>query len=252
MEGFGPCSGSITKEHFVSRNILAYGAKERNEIRFGGMHWQPPMTLQSIGVDNLGSKMLCEGHNSGMSHLDTCAGHAFRAFDDVDKRPTAVPKFASVEGEKFELWFLKVVCGLHAAQKKPVADAWRQVLAGGPWPQGWGLYFQDDIRQTIAANALEIRTLVDPSGQTLAARFYFAGVHLNLLLGVPDLVHRWGVWHPPRLVFKHEGKSKCFDFTWIQSSGRKVRYIRVGSTKEGPPEFDDWIQGGRPEKKRPT
>jgi hypothetical protein len=57
------CEGALTKEHTVSKGVLADELIEFTSPKTGN---QP----KRVGINSLSSKILCERHNPGLSPLD--------------------------------------------------------------------------------------------------------------------------------------------------------------------------------------
>jgi hypothetical protein len=71
------CSEEISREHYVSANILEQlGSDEGIEVF--GLPWFNPGKGKRLSVDNLTSKILCKRHNENLSPLDHEAGIFFR------------------------------------------------------------------------------------------------------------------------------------------------------------------------------
>jgi hypothetical protein len=82
LASLGNCGPKMTKEHFISRNILERITTstlkfENAEHFFGGK------ATVEIGVDAFSSKVLCDNHNSALSDLDTAAGCAFSTIETL-------------------------------------------------------------------------------------------------------------------------------------------------------------------------
>src|SRR5258708_7122503 len=116
LSSFGNCGTKMTREHFISRNILEKitlsTLKFENAAHFSGGR----ETLE-IGVDGFSSKILCDHHNSALSTLDTAAGLAFSRIEaltgDVLRSTTskeAIKSLYIVSGIDLERWLLKVYC----------------------------------------------------------------------------------------------------------------------------------------------
>ena len=72
----GDCSGGISKEHYVSRSVLAIAG---NTVQVSGFPWQEPDEPLEIGIGALTSRILCSHHNSELSPLDETASKFLRA-----------------------------------------------------------------------------------------------------------------------------------------------------------------------------
>jgi hypothetical protein len=121
LAGYGNCSDKITKEHFISRNILERLAPLRFENAghfFGGKQ------VVEVGVDSFSAKVLCDAHNGALSPLDAAAGQTFQTIQalgadllgvaDPNRRLAA---FYVGSGIDMERWLIKVFLGLVAAGK---------------------------------------------------------------------------------------------------------------------------------------
>lgn len=116
------CSAKMSREHFVSRNILERLTNDKLTFTnaahfFGGKN---PVV---IGVNGFASKVLCDNHNSVLSPLDVAAGVAFQRIQNLTKDLVAADKghnvqsFQIVSGIDMERWMIKVFCGLVAGKK---------------------------------------------------------------------------------------------------------------------------------------
>jgi hypothetical protein len=119
----GDCGAKITKEHFVSRNIL-----ERittSTLKFeNAPHFFGGKQNVEIGIDAFSAKVLCDAHNSALSVLDDEAGSAFANIEDFAADLTRYAAAGQVShafylssGVDIERWMVKVYCGLVAAAK---------------------------------------------------------------------------------------------------------------------------------------
>jgi hypothetical protein len=243
LKGHGPCRGKISGEHFISESLLRQLAKD-GRVRIGGLPWQPDKTFQRIGLGSLKAKILCEGHNNGLSRLDSAASNLFRVIDGADKRPDDTPAETVISGPDVELWFLKALAG-HEAAKDPraIPDEWKRLLAGGAWPDLWGMYVADNANPRVLAPELLMETRVHPdSGQVLAASFSVAGVLFWLLLGRPDHPAAFGKRRPRGLIFTNLESETRIEFRWPFETEVAVYYRKVARTGETPPhwaEFSD-------------
>jgi hypothetical protein len=123
LSSLGNCGTKMTKEHFISRNIL-----ERittSTLKFeNAAHFFGGKATVEIGVDTFSSKVLCDNHNSALSALDTAAGLAFSTIESLAADlvrhaagPAPLISFHIASGLDMERWLLKVYCGLIAAGK---------------------------------------------------------------------------------------------------------------------------------------
>lgn len=121
LSPLGGCSQKITREHFVSRNILERLAKKT--LKFEGVgHFFGGKDVVEIGIDAFSAKVLCDNHNPALSGLDDAAGRAFTTIETLceDFKNANLRKKSSfylASGLDIERWLLKVYCGLVAAGK---------------------------------------------------------------------------------------------------------------------------------------
>lgn len=123
LSALGNCSSKITKEHFISRNILERITTDRLTIENAG-HFFGGKERVDIGVNDFASKVLCDTHNNALSALDSAVGTTFSTIEDTAKdlakfanSPTALKSFRLSSGMDIERWMIKVYCGLVAAGK---------------------------------------------------------------------------------------------------------------------------------------
>lgn len=123
LSSYGDCSSKITREHFISRNILERITTDKLTIENAG-HIFGGKNRVKIGIDAFAAKVLCDVHNPALSSLDTAAGVAFSTIEALTKDiakiadPTAaIRSFHISSGIDIERWLIKVYCGLVAAEK---------------------------------------------------------------------------------------------------------------------------------------
>jgi hypothetical protein len=184
LSPLGGCGLKITKEHFVSRNILERIATKTLRFENAG-HFFGGKNLVEIGIDDFSAKVLCDKHNSSLSDLDTSAGLAFSTIEALseDLVGTATPGgpddvFHLSSGLDIERWMVKVYCGMVAAKKirglsgKVVqrTDLDRLLLEAlvgiASLPAPLGLYVHTFVGQTLTSKSLSFGTvqLTDGSG----------------------------------------------------------------------------------------
>lgn len=120
----GSCSTKMTKEHFISRNILEKVATSTLRFENAGHFFGGQQTVE-IGIDSFSAKVLCDKHNSALSDLDTAAGAAFSTIEALAKdfvefarlERGRLSRFHICSGVDIERWMIKVYCGLVAADK---------------------------------------------------------------------------------------------------------------------------------------
>ena len=243
LQGHGKCGGKISGEHYISATVLNAISGTGN-VQIGGLPFQPKQTLQCFGIKSLISNILCETHNSALSELDNMAGEFFQVIDAADKRPETLPAVTTVDGMLVERWFLKIMCGLAVGMdfnNGTVPTKWCQLLSGGTWPDGWGLYVPTPSGNQVLATEffLEMLTNTD-TREVKAVKFRVAGVHFSLLLGKPDNSVFWGTQRPRGLIFRNKQREKRIEFAWPFKTNHAVIYSRVGISKARAPQWEDW------------
>lgn len=244
LEGYGPCRGPISREHFISKSILRHTAAGGSTAKIGGLRWQPPSIMQNIGIGSLQSKILCRGHNSELSLLDSSAGELFHILHCIDKDRASAPRLSRFDGLHTERWLLKVLFGGSASGSLSSGEPpehWKALLTGADWPPQWGLYLFRPEGPQIFSSDLLVETMVNPAtGEILAGKFILAGVIFVLLLGTPDDPEFWGVHRPSGLSFMHGTEERRIEFLWPHQPSETVIITNIGSTTASPSYLDEW------------
>ena len=153
------CSPKMSGEHPVSKAILKRVHHEFTEsdlVEVKNMAFQLRGASEMFSVGVLESKILCSHHNDRLSPFDDEALLAFNAFEIMHYAGAGIAPAAeaayNVDGDKFERWMLKVVCGglyggtMRADDGTELKDVeppldWLQTLyEGKAFPDGFGLY----------------------------------------------------------------------------------------------------------------
>ncbi len=245
LKGHGPpCSAKISREHYISATVLKALAGSNGTAQIGGLPWQPAQTLQSIGVQSLQSKILCETHNSGLGALDNVAGRLFRTLNAADKNPMSLPIVSQFDGPSVERWFIKVLCGLTAAAgfgDGMIPNQWKRILVGEDWPNLWGAYLAVPTSPLILAREFYLDTSVySETGVILAATFRIAGVPFKIALGRPDNPEQFGVYRPQGIIFQLPAGERRVEFIWPFPNERTVVFSKVGLSTDRPPQWEGW------------
>jgi hypothetical protein len=107
----------MSREHYVSESVLRAidGGGKTIEVR--GLPRQPNDTSQRISTAALTGRVLCERHNGALSELDTAALNFVRIAEQIHEGfNSGVDEEFIVDGDQFERWMLKVLCGFLASQ----------------------------------------------------------------------------------------------------------------------------------------
>jgi hypothetical protein len=123
LSSMSNCSAKLTKEHFISRNILKKITKDTLKFENAG-HFFGGKSFVEIRPDQFASKVLCDNHNSALSPLDAAAGLAFERIEELTKdiigislKGYSLNSFHIASGIDIERWMIKVFYGLVAAGK---------------------------------------------------------------------------------------------------------------------------------------
>lgn len=219
----GGCSANASKEHYISASLL-------RQLEPGTVEGAPGIPEDKVlGVDALGTKILCQRHNAALSDLDAEAGNLFAAILAHEARvasgaplPDETVTFC---GEFLERWLLKVGFGLVAAKRRCGIDARLRneekllpVLFGSKdWPIGHGMYSTlRDGGQVAAPANVAIQTMVnaDAPAEMMTVMVWQRFLPLTVALGKPDrsrYVYRPGEFH---LSKKGEPGTTRLRFAW--------------------------------------
>lgn len=142
------CSVKISREHFVSQNVLEV-LDRQGGLRVDGLPWQKAAGPTSISPNAFTSKVLCERHNRALSPLDSIASRLFQSLDEHCAAGSGQQLLYLFSGHDIERWLLKVLCGLAASRSIPphvtasttVPKPWLDTLFGvTDFSAGQGLY----------------------------------------------------------------------------------------------------------------
>ncbi len=242
------CSTQMSGEHPVSKAILKRITREFTEspgVDIKNMAFQPKDTTQSFGVSSLESRILCAHHNSGLSHLDGEALAAFNAFEKMHYAAAGIARAPervyNVDGDRFERWMLKAVCGglyggtMRAGDRFELKGVepplvWLETLyRGKAFPKGFGLYSQSpqgDEAFTVDRSVVKLMPLVlDTEEQTdvHGLRLWLFGFRFTLL----------ATGGQPRAVEAMAGQSYRPNGFTIDESGTRVNFAWNGGPGSG-------------------
>jgi hypothetical protein len=167
----------MTREHFISKNILARITTNRLTFENAGHFFRGKERVE-IGVDDFVAKVLCDRHNSALGPLDAAAGLVFLTIEALVKdvaiiadEKTALESFHMSSGIDIERWMIKVYCGLVAAgkirgssgqilQRSALPPCLLDALLGNcSLPSPLGLYQNTFVGQTLKLGGLTFGTI---------------------------------------------------------------------------------------------
>lgn len=226
----GNCRGEITKEHYVSRSVLEVAGRE---VQVSGFPWQQHDESMKIGINSLVSRVLCRHHNAELSSLDE-SGRGFlqalkTSFNDAISNGEFTHEVFYLEGDRIELWLLKILCGVLASSKNvEVPGKWMEILfKREPLPDGWGLHvFGEPGSSTWFFNLVRVISVQDKNGNIAGAKFGIGGLAFLLAFGKPifseSKIH--SIYRPDNIIVEKDAKTKEINFSW-------GRYIGGGSVR---------------------
>src|SRR5215472_8022840 len=81
MKWTADCSRKMSREHFVSDNVLTLVGE--TNVAVNGAPWLPQGVTKPLPISALVGNILCKRHNEAMSSLDTTAGKFFRSVKSI-------------------------------------------------------------------------------------------------------------------------------------------------------------------------
>ncbi|MEZ0054368.1 hypothetical protein ABIA30_005409 [Mycobacterium sp. MAA66] len=261
----GDCDDELTREHFITDNVLGAISADGKVVVVEGAAWQDKTERRKrVGRASLSRKMLCRRHNNALSPLDKMAAEFFRYFledhldifkylgnDERDSFPRA---FTMVSGPYIELWMLKVFWGAIEAGAITVdgQTAYRfrlgvttQQLAeilwrGAEWPSTWGLYIlQDhDHDQSAIPKSIRLRS-ISMGSEILGGCIQIAGFEFLISFEAPPVPQ---IYRPCGVTFSRVGfptdSYKMIAFAWPE-----VGHPIINVVSQVPPHEDYSVPG---------
>jgi hypothetical protein len=199
----GGCQGSINREHYFSEGVLkCIGTVTEHGAEVYGHNLAHPNlpSDKPLDIGKLWAGILCEKHNNALSEFDK-AGKAMCETSEclylatLGQEPLAA--MPSVNGDDFERWMLKALCGaLYSGRVwKPLAHCkgieppieWLEILFNGAKiPVAQGIYWQPTDFDTVAKGNLRdgsFRPLFSWDQQSIIGmQAWFYGLRLDLVL----------------------------------------------------------------------
>ncbi|QNJ90581.1 hypothetical protein HZU40_20205 [Mycolicibacterium fluoranthenivorans] len=235
------CDDKLTREHFITDDVLEAISHDGKVIIVEGASWQDKTERsKTIGRQGLSTRMLCHRHNSALWPLDKMAAEFFRCLvaDQLDifkylgndRRSEFSRGFVMASGPFFELWLLKVIWGaiesgmmeihglpayrfrLGVTTEQLAEILWR----GADWPPTWGMYMllDRDNDQPIVTKSARLR-LANMSSEILGGYVQIAGIEFLISFETPP-VRR--LYRPHGLYFMRKGfpvtSWKSIVFAW--------------------------------------
>ena len=140
----GNCSGSASREHYISDGIF-----DGESVSAQGLHWCKTAPVE-IGLSSAVAKILCKRHNEALSPFDGEASRLSKyLLGSVLDKPLERSELR-VDGRLLEKWALKTYANLgyigaldpvHHTRVTPPPFLVTHIFEDTPLPQGIGLYF---------------------------------------------------------------------------------------------------------------
>ena len=219
LSPLGGCCKKITREHFVSRNILEKITSSKLRFENAG-HFFRGKSLVEIRVDDFCAKVLCDDHNSALSVLDTAAGRAFSTIAALERDCKGISasgrRLSSLHissGIDVERWMVKVYCGLVAAKKIRSASGRRMqpaalerhllesLVGTDTLRDPLGLYVNRFVGQTLHPGGLSFGTIMLTEGSDEVGGLMLS---LGVMTFVLVISNRYGrTFHDPNW-YRHQ------------------------------------------------
>ncbi len=172
-----PCRGPLSGEHYISKSVLRHLFTGKNGY-ITGVPWAQD-GFKPVSYEGLTAKILCIGHNSDLTSLDTLAGRLFRLIKEAQLELQAGSHKSSTNtfnGFALERWLLKVAFGMWASGNLAhngvrleggPPSLWGDILMGADFPPGWGLYMPVSGGEIyLSEQEFELRPATSPEGPT--------------------------------------------------------------------------------------
>lgn len=240
----GDCDGKPSREHYISRSVLRLASDTPT------VEGMPGLPDGQYSIKSLASKILCQKHNTALSHLDAVAAQAIGAlhrFDEEfkDAAGTPFPDLVVVDGDLLERWLVKVALGLCAVHVRTGGASWlrnedallRSLLHGEEFPSSTALAMVSDTRGDYAAPAdIALHTLIGETSREMVSLTILArAVPVSVLLADADQIYRDLApvsVRPAGVILNKRGFSanKQLRLSWKGGPGSPaVTFTRIGS-----------------------
>lgn len=232
LRGTNACGTKITREHFISENILEKISPDRKLFPQGGSHFFGGTVPTTIGIDAFTAKVLCDRHNSALSPLDTVAGVAFDAIGrtfcnlvELNSGASHVCSLALASRLDLERWLVKVFYGLVAAGKIKGAGGrvtnlseihpalLKTLLDGEDLPTPLGIYLNYFVGQDLRHGQVTFGTIhiLDGSDDVGGLILHLGGLSLVLItsmkFGTSFTQPNW-MPNPSLAINVHQGRNR--------------------------------------------
>ena len=246
----GGCCVQMSGEHWVSESILGLVEHGRGKVSKAvsvtKSSSQERGVKRSLGIASLTGKILCVEHNGRLSTLDSAGKKMFESMESVHygcRTPNKREKRCPVNGDQFERFLLKVLCGgLFSGNLRPPSGSmkgicppldWLKILfEGASFPEKQGLYYIPAAPNEIIVadhDILEFTAFFSEDLKTVCGiRSWFFGIEFDLLLvNLPPGVRTsfdGALYRPSGL--RVDGSNARIEFTWTDGPGDREIVLR--------------------------
>lgn len=239
------CDSRLTLEHPLSKSILkAIG--DGTTVKASNTYWQQGApTPTRLPVTTMGSKMLCDRHNTALSKIDGTALKVYRTLERFQLAQLRRPdphgnEFDLVSGEHFERWMLKALWGMTTGAKNAPASMHDQreqkmfmqyLFRDGLLPRAWGLYIRSLTKsyarqsETAMETRVEIRDDTFLTGDMTLGAFTFTFAAGKLEAGNGAVAH-----HRPdgvRMFSDFDNTCKTLAFAWDHRRHESANFVDI-------------------------
>ena len=215
----GDCSNKITKEHYISENILN---TFETIIPTVGFERAKKLHDGTAPASSFSSKILCGKHNTSLSEIDTEAGLLFNHLRKISKFEPCEDMF-KFNGPKIERWFLKYILGVFTTgqfseaklQPSRLENLVRILFNKENLWVGHGLYLKrPSDNKFYGYQRIGSETSLGPNRELLGIYFDFHGYVfyfslIDVIFSREDLRYR-----PKTINFNIDKKTKSIEFDW--------------------------------------
>ncbi len=230
----GGCEGPISREHYFSEGVLKCigGFTERNATVYG---WNLAHIKggpdKPLDIGKLCAGILCKKHNNALADFDNAGKDMCKAaesFHNASKTRCRADRTIPVNGDDFERWMLKALCGsLYSGRVwKPLAADWKEVAPHVQWleilysrakiPDGKGIYWHptacEGYTEEVRRDA-NFRPLFSADGKSvIGMQAWFYGLRFDLVIGDPPYNSPAGIYRPGFIVIDGCGTTIRLDW----------------------------------------
>jgi hypothetical protein len=238
----------MSKEHYVSENMLRVVSLNESRVLVRNLQFQPPDTQERLGTGHLAAYILCEKHNNDLSPFDTAGGNLVSGMDQIDRAAGKVDEKAEtieLNGDDLERCMLKMLCGgLFSGNFGRGVEGvyppreWLEILfRNAKMPLGHGLYVRAGTTPGVVFATdpaiLKVEVVDSPTNvigfRMLVFNFEFVLVLAGLPPQRPQMLE-YTQYRPRGIVV--QGSNKRIRFCWQEAAGNELIVKWVGGAEE--------------------